>query len=175
MNFLHKLMVVIVTIFCLFVCLFVLFCFVLCWLFSVCVCVFCVVLCCVVLCGLVWFGLVWFGWLVGWFVCWFVCLFVFVCFFLCLFNVCLYVCVYVPFALICRVCSICVLSLSLGRPNLDQNWLVVFIVGTSRYSIYCCRSSIVYDDDPEHINISFGESFSRVGESIMFAKHLAKD
>ena len=35
--------------------------------------------------------------------------------------------------------------------------------------------SIVYDDDPEHIKISFGESFPQVDESIFFAKDLAKD
>ena len=28
--------------------------------------------------------------------------------------------------------------------------------------------NIVYDDDPEHIKISFGESFCRVGESNSF-------
>ena len=37
-------------------------------------------------------------------------------------------------------------------------------------SILKVLDSIVYDDDPEHIKISFGESFSRVGESIFLAK-----
>ena len=35
--------------------------------------------------------------------------------------------------------------------------------------------SIVYDDDPEHIKISFGKSFFSSWRKYFFAKDLAKD